>query len=265
MIEEIFRRAALVRAFENECYRRIQSGDIKIPCYLAAGQEYIAATLSYHLEKHNPAIFMQHRNHSTYLCFGGDMGHLIRELTGGDTGMQGCASIAHGDIFGHDGMMGSNLPIAVGYCEASKRQTICFIGDAAAEEDYVLGALGYAATRKLPILFVVEDNGLAILTKKEVRRSWCIDTVAIGFGINAVEIPDEPAHLEWHCRRAFTMPILFNINTTRIYWHAGAGCDDYDAFDRHAEVFKQVENAALIQQEAQNIVERMWRLNAKQS
>ena len=41
------------------------------------------------------------------------------------------------------------------------------MGDASAEEDYVLGALGWAATKKLPILFIVEDNNLSILTEKK--------------------------------------------------------------------------------------------------
>lgn len=239
MIEEIYRRAALVRAFENEVYRRVEAKQITCPVYLSAGQEYIAATLSYYLEKHKPAIFPQHRNHSTYLSFGGSMQHLIRELTGGHTGMQGSASIADGDIFGHDGLMGSNVPIGVGYCEATRRPTIIFFGDGAAEEDYVLGAIGYAASKNLPVLFVCEDNNLAILTEKTVRRSWEIDEVATGLGVEGWDIDDDPEEIELAQREAFTKPMLLNVVTTRLYWHAGAGKDG-DYFDRHAEVRKEI-------------------------
>ena len=42
-----------------------------------------------------------------------------------------------------------------------------FVGDAAAEEDYFLTAIGWAVTKKLPIWFIVEDNNLSILTRKK--------------------------------------------------------------------------------------------------
>ena len=40
------------------------------------------------------------------------------------------------------------------------------MGDAS-RKDYVLGALGWASAKKLPILFIVEDNNLSILTEKK--------------------------------------------------------------------------------------------------
>ena len=57
-------------------------------------------------------------------------------------------------------------------CYASKKPTIVFLGDASAEEDYVLAALGWASFKKLPILFVVEDNNMSIKTEKKIRRHW---------------------------------------------------------------------------------------------
>ena len=257
---EIYRKAALCRAFEDEVYRRVEAKEITIPVYLSSGQEYIAATVAHYLAHHKPAVFVQHRNHAQYLCFGGSMRHLIRELIGKDSGMQGSASIADGDIFGHDGFMGSQVPISVGYCDATKRPTICFLGDAAAEEDYVLSSLGWAATRNLPILFVVEDNNLAILTEKSVRRSWHITQVAGGFGLEVHDIADTPDMLEYVASWAFKgAPMLANVRTARLYWHAGAGKDG-DYFDRHAEVAKTIPEAHMIDYEAAVIVEGAWRL-----
>ena len=63
------------------------------------------------------------------------------------------------------------VPIGVGACFASKQPTIVFVGDSAAEEDYCLSAIGWASTKKLPILFIVEDNNLSILTEKKIRRN----------------------------------------------------------------------------------------------
>ena len=111
------------------------------------------------------------------------------------------------------------------------------VGDAAAEEDYVLGALGWASTKNLPILFIVEDNNLSILTKKSVRRNWFMHDVAAAFKLEGHDIQDDPDEIcplvEKWCR--IQSPMLLNINTHRIYWHSGAGCDDPDIFDRYKQ------------------------------
>ena len=150
--------------------------------------------------------------------------------------MGGSASIQckEKNIYGHDGLMGSQVPIAVGYAYARKKPTIVFVGDSAAEEDYVLSALGWAATKNLPILFVVEDNNLSILTEKKVRRVWEMDDVARGLGVESYNIEDNPSEINKCLKNVFEKPLLLNIRTIRKYWHAGAGTDG-DYFDRYKE------------------------------
>ncbi len=274
-INRIYERAALCRAFEEECARRIESKDIKFPAYLSAGQEYIPATVSVWLEDHNVTdrqIFVQHRNHSQYLCFGGDMDALVLELLGDPRGcaggMGGSASIQSvpANIYGHDGLLGSQVPIAVGMCFANRKPTICFMGDAAAEEDYVLASLGWASTHKLPILFIVEDNNLSILTKKKVRRSWEIQDVARGFGLAAGSSSDDPDTLYGGIPPLEYWPTLINVHTTRLRWHAGAGVDDPNAFDQHKEVSvilskyprRYEESAQGIKMNSERIVREVW-------
>ena len=244
ILQRIYERASLCRAFEDECFRRIKAGDVTCPAYLGAGQEYIPATVSVWLDERvgvDRQVFIQHRCHSHYLCFGGDPRALALELRGdprGCTGGMGGSASIHwppANLYGHDGLMGTQVPIAVGACYANRKPTICFLGDAAAEEDYVLAALGWAATQRLPILFVVEDNNLAILTEKQVRRSWSIRDVARGFGLLASSISDNPSEIYYHLKLD-SWPALLNVNTTRKYWHAGAGIDDANAFDRHLAV-----------------------------
>ncbi|MDC6482453.1 thiamine pyrophosphate-dependent enzyme [Pelagibacteraceae bacterium] len=172
---DIFKKASLCRNFEEQVILNVNNKNITTPVYVSAGQEFIASTLSSICKKKKikPLIFGQHRCHSTYLAFGGDDIKLIDELLGRETGCTkgkgGSASINSKEInmYGHDGLMGSNGPIGVGACFATKKPTIVFLGDAAAEEDYVLGALGWASHKKLPILFIIEDNDFSILTKKK--------------------------------------------------------------------------------------------------
>ena len=107
------------------------------------------------------------------------------------------------------------------------------MGDASAEEDYVLGALGWASTKKLPILFIVEDNNLSILTEKKVRRNWNMHDVARSFKMKAFEINDDPLKIIKYQKYFFKEPMLLNIKTNRLFWHSGAGIDSDKIFDRY--------------------------------
>ena len=264
---EAFKKASFCRHFENQVYQNVQKKNIKIPVYLSAGQEYIAASISTILEEKGiePNIFIQHRGHSTYLSFGASPIELIDELLGRKTGcaggMGGSASIHSHEknIFGHDGLMGSQVPIAVGHCYSTRKPTIVTMGDASAEEDYVMGALGWASTKNLPILFIVEDNNLSILTEKKVRRNWEMDAVARAFNMKAVNIQDDPLVIKMHLEDYnFEGPMLLNINTNRKYWHSGAG-QDGDNFDRYENELKALgEEATKIDLENKQLVETLW-------
>ncbi len=262
LLERIYEKAALCRAFEAECEQRIKSGDIRCPVYLSTGQEYVPATVAAWCEDHGvqPQIFVQHRAHSIYLAFGGEPRDLVRQIT---LGMEGsnCIQSVNPLIYGHDALLGSQVPIAVGACYGNRRPTICFLGDAAAEEDYVLAAFGWAATHKLPILFVVEDNGLSILTETRVRRSWRIVDVAKGFGLTALDCEDDPQYLCDIIPSLRYWPSLLNVNTTRLRWHSGAG-NDGPAFDRHAEVSKQFHpgEVAKVHLQAEQRVVEAWKV-----
>jgi TPP-dependent pyruvate/acetoin dehydrogenase alpha subunit len=242
ILDNIYSKARKCRAFEESVFKYVKSGHIKVPVYLSAGQELISATIS-EFCRHigiQPMIFAQHRSHSTYISFGGNVSCLIDELlskeTGCSKGMGGSASIHCPEIkmYGHDGLMGSNVPIGVGACFVSKSPTIIFVGDAAAEEDYALASYGWAVTKNLPILFVVEDNDLSILTEKKVRRTWEINEVTDSMGMLSFNIDDDPETIllsfnnnNWN----FNAPMLLNINTVRKFWHSGAGIDG-DPYDK---------------------------------
>ena len=263
----VFKKASLARNFEEEVIRNVKKKNIKIPVYVSAGQEFIASTIATICEekKINPLIFGQHRAHSTYLTFGGDKTKLIDELLGRKTGctrgMGGSASINSKKInmYGHDGLMGSNGPIGVGACYSTKKPTIIFLGDAAAEEDYVLGALGWASTKKLPLLVVVEDNNFSILTEKKIRRNWEMQDVAKAFKMKGFSLDDNPKNIYKYSKYFFKQPCLLNINTNRIYWHSGAGKDSEKTFDRYKSEKKNLGNDAdLIDLKTKKLIKKIW-------
>lgn len=262
-----FKKASFCRHFENQVYQNVQNKNIKIPVYLSAGQEYIPASIYTLLEEKGiePNIFIQHRGHSHYLCAGADPIELIDELLGRKTGcangMGGSASIhsIKKNIFGHDGLMGSQVPIAVGHCYHTRKPTIVVMGDASAEEDYVLGAMGWASTKNLPILFVVEDNNLSILTEKKIRRNWEMSDVAKAFKMEGQNISDNPTIIHSALKNySFDKPMLLNVNTTRKYWHSGAGQDDDYSTQYEKELKSLGEEANKIDLENKQLVEKLW-------
>jgi len=233
----LFRQICLNRCFELEAARIYNTGVMKMPIYLSVGQEHISAAIASVTKDF--MIFAQHRCHSYYLSFGGDIRKLIDELlhrpTGCAGGMGGSASIHDPKIgmVGHSGLMGDQIPIAVGAALGSGRRVLAVAGDASIEEDYAFGAMGYAATKKCPVLFICEDNNLSILTPVATRRSWRVVDVAQSFGLTAVDVTDDPWLIAHHVEAAMKqLPALINIRTCRHLWHAGTGTDGDPEWNR---------------------------------
>ncbi len=274
---EMFKKFCAIRFFEIEVKKAYDKELIQMPIYLSLGQEAIASALSVVLKRLKPAIFAQHRAHGTYIAFGGDSRELTDELLHRDTGcakgMGGSASIHSPEIrmYGHDGLMGTQIPIGVGYSLAQnyKRSnpdyTLILMGDASAEEDYALGAIGYATHKKQPILFVCEDNNLSILTEVKVRRNWKIADVARSFGMESVETTDDPWSIMHYTKKLLpNLPAFLNIHTARAVWHAGTGSDGPLEWDRFELVRQELERIGLgkearqIEKETKKEMEELW-------
>ncbi|MFZ1983528.1 MAG: thiamine pyrophosphate-dependent enzyme [Desulfatitalea sp.] len=267
----IFERICRVRQFEKGVIQSIEQKEINYLVYLSFGQESVAAALS--TEFHDCLIFPQHRAHDVFLTFGGSPRRLRDELMGrpegssqGKAGSNCLQHHANGiSIFGHHGLIGENVPQAVGAALGSGKLTICFFGDGAAEEDYVLAAMGFAASQKLPVLFVCMDNNLSILTPISARRNWRLTDVARGFGLPAVDTTDDPWAVLQHARNLRQqLPALLNCYVCRWYWHAGIGVDGPPEWDRYALYRQALEDKGLarqvqiIEQESRLEMEKVW-------
>ncbi len=266
---EVFKKMCVARFFELNAKKAYEDKQINIPIYLSLGQEAISAALAVSFPK--PYIFAQYRSHDLYLAYGGKPMALVDELlskpTGVAGGMGGSAAFHGPDIgmFGSDTLVGDHIPIAVGFALGKNEKTLATLGDAAAEEDYVLGAMAYAPQKKLPILFVCYDNDLAILTETKVRRSWRVVDVAKAFGMEAVEITDDPWLVMHHVTQlSQKLPAVLNIHTVRHLWHTGAGTDgppEWNRFQMVKDEFNRLgwaKEAHDIEQSAEEEVKGWW-------
>lgn len=267
---EVFRTTCRNRYFEVEAARVYDSGVMKMPVYFSIGQEHISAAIAGVSREF--MVFAQHRGHSYYLSFGGNPRALADELlhreTGCARGMGGSASIHDPAIpmYGHSGLMGDQVPIAVGAALGSGRRTLAVVGDASAEEDFVYGAMAYAATKKLPVLFICEDNNLSILTPVAVRRNWSVVDVARSVGIQAADITDDPWLIAHHVQNfSAALPAFLNIRTCRHRWHAGTGMDGSPEWNRFHLIQEELRalglesQAQTIEKESQEWAAGVWR------
>lgn len=157
-----------IRFAEERIGDAVAAGQVRCPCHLAIGQEAVAVGVSAKLAKHD-RVFGGHRSHAHYLALGGSLFSLFAEILGKAAG---CSKGMGGSMHLHDaanGFVGSvpivaaTVPLAVGAALAAKKDGkgavgVGYFGDGAAEEGCVHESMNFAATFKLPMLFVCENN-----------------------------------------------------------------------------------------------------------
>jgi acetoin:2,6-dichlorophenolindophenol oxidoreductase subunit alpha len=238
-----WREACRIYWFEERCHEALEDRRVQIFTYLASGQETVAPAIAASFRREKVNVFPQHRNHDSYISFGGDVVALRDELLGRETGTtkgiggDPCHAFANDRVrfIGHSGFVADQVPIGVGMAYATKDWSIIFMGDSSCEEDVFGPSLGFVATHDLPVLFVCLDNDLSVITTKEKRRSWDVVNVAKGYGIDAIHLADDPFDIYSVVNGLLSLnrrSALINIRVQRKYFHVGAGKDSEMKYDR---------------------------------
>lgn len=158
----------LIRATEECIAALAASGEAGCPCHLAIGQEAPAAALATCLDAQD-RVFGGHRSHAHYIACGGSIRALLAEVLGRADGAAGGYGgsmhlTAPGTAFaGSAPIVAGTVPLAVGAALAARMKGtdqigVALLGDGACEEGVVHEAMNLAATRRLPVLFLVENN-----------------------------------------------------------------------------------------------------------
>jgi len=168
LLRKLHRIMIRIRCCEESFVEPILNGDVRCPVHLYSGEEAIAAGVCADLTKKD-YVFSTHRSHGHYLAKGGDMAELMAEIYGKEIGCSRGRGGSMHLIAPEKGMMGSapivagTISLAVGaalasYIRKEKRVTVSFFGDGAAGEGVLYESLNFAALRKLPIIFICENN-----------------------------------------------------------------------------------------------------------
>src|SRR5215208_2300282 len=175
-----------IRAFEERMRELFLAGRLPGFVHLYIGEEAVAAGVCAALRR-DDYIASTHRGHGHALAKGAGMDRMAAEIMGKATGMCGgkggsmhVADFSVG-MLGCNGIVGGGLGIAAGAAFSARyRQTdqvaVAFFGDGGANKGTFHEALNFAAVRKLPAIFVCENNGYAQFT--DPRYTLSVENVA---------------------------------------------------------------------------------------
>jgi pyruvate dehydrogenase E1 component alpha subunit len=237
-----------IRRTEEEIIRLYPTDKIKSPVHLSIGQEAVSVAVCDHLSR-DDVLFATYRGHAAYLAKGGDMNAMWAELYGKASGCgRGKAGSMHlvdtsVNMMGTSAIVASSIPDAVGYALAVKmrqesRVVVCMFGEGAADEGVTQESLNFASLRRLPILFVCENNEYAIYSHVSARLAGyglCERFRALGIPCEKEETGDFLAMHETagrgvaDVRRGFG-PRFIEIRTSRWRDHVGPGEDRHHGY-----------------------------------
>src|SRR5438445_3877117 len=201
--ERLYRSLYRIRRLEEEIARIYPTDRIKSPVHLSIGQEAVSVGVCAALGP-SDMVFGTYRGHALYLAKGGDMRAMVAELFGKATGCaRGKGGSMHlidpdAGMMGASAVVGSTIPNAVGYAYALKQGgadaiVASFFGDGATEEGVWAESLNFAVLKRLPILFICENNQYAIHTHQRLRQGRpdiCARAAAYGLPAERIENND---------------------------------------------------------------------------
>jgi pyruvate dehydrogenase E1 component alpha subunit len=188
----------LQRKFEEKCGQLYGMQKIKGFCHLYIGQEACSSGAKSALKEGDKYI-TAYRDHGIPLALGTSpnviMAELYGKITGASKGKGGSMHIfdkSVGFVGGH-GIVGAQIPLGAGLAFAEKYKktgnlSICYFGDGAVRQGALHETFNMAMLWKLPVIFVVENNGYAMGTSVS-RTSNVTDLYTIG---EAYDMPSEP-------------------------------------------------------------------------
>lgn len=169
-----------IRKVELKIAELYHQNEMRTPVHLCVGQEAVAAGVCANLGA-GDTVFSNHRGHGHYLAKGGDLKAMIAELYNKDTGCsRGRGGSMHlidisAGIPGTSSIVGGCIPLAAGAALGYKLQkkdsvSAAFFGEGAAEEGVFYESLNFSKLKRLPVVYVCENNLYAVCSPVNNRQ-----------------------------------------------------------------------------------------------
>jgi len=186
----LFSFGLLIRHAEQALLKLFSDGLLSGTTHTCLGQELCQMSVVRALNDPNDVILSNHRNHGHFLTYSGDFFGLIAEIMGREGGV--CGGIGGSQHlafrgFHSNGVQAGMTAIGAGHGFALKRSgsgvVAVIIGDGTLGQGLVYESLNLASIWELPMLFVVENNGIAQTTPTDSTIGGTIEGRAVAFGI----------------------------------------------------------------------------------
>ncbi len=178
----LYKTLYMTRRCEETIVRIYPEDNMKTPMHMSMGQEAVSVGVCRAIGG-NGDVIASYRSHATYLAQTEDHGSFFGELHGrtngtadGKSGSMHLADIPKG-MLGSTGIVSAGIPVAMGAAFANKQKSpgrvaAAFFGDGATDEGVFWETLNASCAMKLPMMFVCEDNDLAVHTRKSERQGF---------------------------------------------------------------------------------------------
>lgn len=190
--DQLYTQMRLIRTFEEKLLDLFASNELFGTTHTCIGQECNAAGIINRIDRSVDTVWSNHRCHGHFLAYCGQVEKLFAEIMGRTTGVcagRGGSQHVCWHQFYTNGIQGGIIPLGLGTALASKEQsaiTVIFIGDGTLGQGVLYECLNIASLWSLPVLFVVEDNGIAQTTPKNLAVAGNICDRAMAFGIDTL-------------------------------------------------------------------------------
>ena len=233
-----YREMLLIRRFEEKAGQLYGMGLIGGFCHLYIGQEAVVVGLEA-CTKPGDKRLTSYRDHGHMLACGMSANGVMAELTGREGGYsKGKGGSMHmfskeKHFYGGHGIVGAQVPLGAGlamsdWYKGNDNVTFTYFGDGAANQGQVYETYNMAELWKLPVIFVIENNGYAMGTSmKRSTKSTTFYGRGAAYGIEgeqvdgmdvlAVKAAGEKAVA--HCR-AGKGPYILEMMTYRYRGHS---------------------------------------------
>ncbi|MCJ7531964.1 MAG: thiamine pyrophosphate-dependent dehydrogenase E1 component subunit alpha [Anaerolineales bacterium] len=251
---ELYKKLFLARHAEEYIIKHYPEDEMKTPMHMSYGEEANAVGVIYALDPTDQVV-CTYRSHAIFLAKTNDPELFFLELYGkqnriasGKSGSMHLADPEKGHM-GSTAIVSSGISVSVGIAFANQYKkngniSCSFFGDGALDEGSFWESLNLACLKKIPVLFVCEDNDLAVHTRTEKRQGYdSIDQVVAQFNIDVfstettdVEIVHDLAKKAIDSIKTKGRPAFLRLKCYRYLEHVGI-YEDFDAGYRSKDEF----------------------------
>ncbi len=242
---ELYKKLYLLRRCELAIIEHYKEDDMKTPMHMSMGSEAIVIGMC-HAIADSDFVMGTYRSHALYLAKTGDERMFFAEMYGkksgcskGKSGSMHLCDAKKGHL-GSSAIVGSNIAVGVGSAFAHKylgrdNVSVTFFGDAASDEGVFWESLNVACLMRLPVIFVCENNDLAVHTYNKTRRGFeSLNRIVEQYNCHAVEAEttnvEEIYHLACDAIKIAKQntPVFLHFKYYRYLEHVGVS-EDFDA------------------------------------